>query len=162
MSKALLIQNIQPICSLIRTLDLTDTSGARKALNTHFPLESLEHIRTLCISGLNEGWLCTREAPNLKYGRVQKTSDALPIGVDSVYMPAQDTPCEGPGHEHPNGEVDLCFALKGEALFDNNKEGWTVYPPKSWHIPTVTKGDMVILYFLPNGAIRFGPPTSPG
>jgi hypothetical protein len=32
-----------------------------------------------------------------------------------------------------------------------------VYPPKSWHVPTVEHGVMDILYFLPGGAITFEP-----
>ena len=45
--------------------------------------------------------------------------------------------------------------LDGEPRFDGNPPGWTVYPPGSWHIPTVTSGKMAILYFLPEGAMRF-------
>ena len=63
----------------------------------------------------------------------------------------------GPGHEHPAGEFDLCFAVDAGARFDDRPEGWTVYPPGSWHVPTVTGGRMDILYFLPGGKIRFGP-----
>ena len=62
----------------------------------------------------------------------------------------------GPGHLHPDGEFDLCFPIAGSPLFDGNSPGWTVYPPGSWHVPTVTGGRMGILYFLPNGAIHFG------
>ena len=63
----------------------------------------------------------------------------------------------GPGHVHPNGEFDLSFALDGNPKFDGQAEGWLVLPPGSWHTPTVTDGRMGILYFLPNGAIEFGP-----
>jgi len=61
----------------------------------------------------------------------------------------------GPGHTHPKGEVEICFVLDGEPRFDGNPPGWTVYPPGSWHIPTVSGGKMAILYFLPEGAMRF-------
>ena len=65
----------------------------------------------------------------------------------------------GPGlaHTHPNGEIDLCFAMDGDPRFDGHPEGWVVYGPGSWHVPTVTGGTMAILYFLPSGAIAFGP-----
>ena len=63
----------------------------------------------------------------------------------------------GPGHTHPNGEIDLCFAVDGAPTFDGHPPGWTVYPPGSWHVPTVAGGVMDILYFLPGGAIRFEP-----
>ncbi|HJL17019.1 MAG TPA: DUF4863 family protein, partial [Sandaracinaceae bacterium LLY-WYZ-13_1] len=72
--------------------------------------------------------------------------------IDCVHM---DRP--GPGHTHPNGEIDLCFAVRGEPTFDGHPPGWTVYPPGSWHVPTVEGGVMDILYFLPGGAIRFEP-----
>ena len=58
---------------------------------------------------------------------------------------------------HPNGEVDLCFTVDGNPTFDGNAPGWTVYEPGSWHVPSVADGVMDILYFLPGGAIKFGP-----
>jgi hypothetical protein len=63
----------------------------------------------------------------------------------------------GPGHTHGNGEIDLCLAVGGTPRFDGHGPGWVVYPPGSWHEPTVTGGAMDILYFLPGGAIQFGP-----
>ena len=61
----------------------------------------------------------------------------------------------GPQHRHGNGEVDLCFTTRGDARFDGHAQGWVVYPPGSVHVPTVTQGEMLILYFLPGGAIEF-------
>ena len=85
--------------------------------------------------------------------RVFKASeDTHGLGVDAVHMSSP-----GPGHLHPSGEVDLCFALDGSPTFDGNPPGWTVYADGSWHVPTVTGGTMAILYFLPDGAIHFGP-----
>jgi Domain of unknown function (DUF4863) len=68
----------------------------------------------------------------------------------------------GAGHTHVNGEFDLCFAVSGGASFDGRPEGWVVYAPNTWHLPTVGGGAMDILYFLPGGGIRFGeqPPGS--
>ena len=64
-----------------------------------------------------------------------------------------------PAHEHPRGEFDLCIPIDGHPTFDHKPAGWVVYGPKSWHIPTVRNGRMAILYFLPSGQIRFGPPN---
>ena len=61
----------------------------------------------------------------------------------------------GPMHAHPNGEIDLCFALDGEPTFDGHPPGWVVFRPGSKHIPTVVGGPMLILYLLPGGAIEF-------
>jgi len=156
MSKEALKQAIQPICTLIQSLDLNQDS-AKTILNKHFPISELDEIRRLCEQGIKEGWLCPRGGANLHYGRVQKSTSTDILGIDSVDMDGSEAPCAGPGHEHPQGEIDLCFALSGTPDFDGNSEGWTVYPPKSWHIPTVSNGRMIILYFLPQGSIRFGP-----
>lgn len=156
MSKEALREAIQPICTLIQSLN-TQKDSIKEILEKHFPISELNEIRSLCEQGIEEGWLCPRGGDNLYYGRVQKSISQDILGVDSVDMNGTTTPCAGPGHEHPQGEIDLCFALSGTPNFDGHPEGWTVYPPKSWHIPTVTNGRMIILYFLPQGSIRFGP-----
>jgi 2-hydroxylaminobenzoate mutase len=159
MSKVGLQEAVQPICALIKTMDFA-TDEIKHVLDVHYPLSSLGQIRTLVLQGINEGWLCPRGEQSLKYGRLQKSTSLHALGIDTVDMNGSKNPCAGPGHEHPMGEIDLCFALEGDPKFDGQPEGWTVYPPKSWHIPTVTNGRMAILYFLPDGAIRFGPPHS--
>ena len=148
MSKESLQQALEPMMSMINGLDLTSAYTAQEKLNDSFPVTELQEIKDLCIQGLNAGWLCPRTAPNLQYGRLIKSQKNGDVGIDTVYMPGTKKKCEGPGHEHPQGEVDLCFTTAGNALFDGNQEGWTVYPPKSWHVPTVSEGDMIILYFL--------------
>ena len=63
-------------------------------------------------------------------------------------------------HRQCSPDGRLCFALTtvdGAPTFDGHPPGWTVYPPGSWHVPTVAGGVMDILYFLPGGAIRFEP-----
>jgi hypothetical protein len=156
MSIEVLKEAIQPICLLISTLDFTKDNIKEILVRKH-PLTSLARIRALVEQGIHEGWLCPRGDAHLTYGRLQKSTSADVLGVDTVDMNGTQSPCTGPGHEHPCGEIDLCFSLSGNPTFDGNSEGWTVYPPKSWHIPTVQNGRMAILYFLPNGAIRFGP-----
>ena len=130
-------------------------TASAASLQTEFPLDGplLKTVRRLVLDGLDAGWLTPREANGVRFGRVAKSRpESHNFTVDAVDM---DGP--GPGHTHPEGEFDLCFALTPDARFDGAPEGWVVYPPGSWHIPTVSNGRMVILYFLPDGAIRFEP-----
>jgi hypothetical protein len=152
-NKSQLLQSISPILDYIKDKEID--AKLAEGLKNSFPIESkyMQQIKLDCKSGIDEGWLCPRDGTNLSYGRLVKTSrDTNNFGIDTVDMKGQ-----GPGHLHPLGEIDLCFSLEGNPTFDGNTEGWTVYPPNTWHIPTVTNGRMVILYFLPDGAIKFGP-----
>lgn len=152
-----LIAALQPILDHLAELDPDDPDTVHE-LTDAFPLEGPELVlvRTLVELGLSEGWLCPKEANGVRFGRVAKAGKATHgFSIDAVDM---DAP--GPGHTHPQGEFDLCFALEGEPLFDGRPEGWTVYAPDTWHVPTVRGGRMAILYFLPDGAIRFEPRPS--
>ncbi len=114
--------------------------------------EQLTRLGSLVRQGVEEGWLAPREHGGIRFGRVRKAAGEEDLGVECVHMAAP-----GPGHTHPHGEIDLCFAVEGDPTFDGGPPGWCVYPPGSWHVPTVTGGTMDILYFLPGGAIRFEP-----
>ena len=152
-SDALMVA-LAPILRQLASCDPSQPDLAHQ-LDQQFPLdgEILTVVRKLLENGLSEGWLCPRGEPGMSYGRLSKVSpDSHGFSIDAVHM---NQP--GPGHHHPMGEIDLCFALSGTPRFDGRKPGWTCYPPGSWHIPTVTDGEMLILYFLPDGAIRFGP-----
>ena len=109
-------------------------------------------MAALCNRGVTEGWLCSREAGGIKFGRALPAGDATHrFSVDVVEM--QDV--VGPHHAHPNGEIDLIMPLDGSAEFDGKGAGWLVYPPGSAHHPTVAKGKALVLYLLPEGAIEF-------
>ena len=146
---------LEPVLTVVRGVDPADP-GALDQLNAALPLDSepLQSLQSLMRQGVAAGWLCERENGGLRFGRVTKATDerTAPLSIDAVHM---DAP--GPGHLHPAGEIDLCFAVSGDPTFDGNPPGWTVYPPGSWHVPTVAGGVMDILYFLPEGAIKFGP-----
>ena len=142
---------------VLRQLSNCDPSqpGLADQLNRELPPdgEQLAPVRELLRAGLSEGWLCPRGTPGMSFGRVSKaTPESHGFSIDAVHM---NQP--GPGHTHPKGESVLCFAISGNPRFDGREPGWTCYPPGSWHIPTVSDGEMVILYFLPDGAIRFEP-----
>ncbi len=151
MSKPLL-EALGPILDHLETVDMTSPTAAQD-LNTSLPIDSplLRQVRNLVVSGIEAGELTPRGEEGMRYGRLAKaTEDSRGFSIDAVHM---DRP--GPGHTHPNGEIDLCFDLSGSPLFDGEPPGWVVKKPGSWHIPTVSGGDMAILYFLPEGAIRF-------
>ena len=145
---------LKPIRTFIETLDPNDPKTAQKELSARFPFES-ETIQTVIkqfAKGCEEGWLCQKEAGGIHFSRVYKNQSENECAIDAVKMSGK-----GPGHTHPNGEFDLCLPVSGEPEFDGQKSPWVVYPPNSWHEPTVSSGSMNILYFLPNGSIKFGP-----
>ncbi|MGA2551257.1 MAG: DUF4863 family protein [Burkholderiaceae bacterium] len=111
-----------------------------------------KQLRADCLDGVAQGWLCTREAGGIRYGRVFKPEAGLSgFSVDVVDM----KDISGPHHSHPNGEIDLIMPIEGEALFDNRPAGWLVCPPGSAHRPTVSNGRALVLYLLPDGQIEF-------
>ncbi len=144
---------LAPLLDFCASLDLTNPAAARAALERKFPLDGpfLQSVRAALEAGVAAGALCQRGEAPVKWSRVFKSSaESRGFSADAVLMSAP-----GPRHRHPNGEVDLCFATAGTPAFDGNPPGWTVYPPDSAHIPTVTGGTMLILYLLPGGAIEF-------
>lgn len=98
------------------------------------------------------GAIGERENAGVRFSRVKKAESDDDFSIDFVHMSGP-----GPGHVHPKGELDLCFAVTGAPRFDGNAPGFTSYEAGTWHVPTVTGGAMDILYFLPAGAITFGP-----
>lgn len=123
-------------------------------LQSCFPVESptFRDLESMCKSGVNEGWLCTKEAAGIKYGRVLKPSPKTDqFSVDVVEMDN----IVGPFHVHPNGEIDMIMPISGDARFDGSPHGWKVYAPGSAHSPAVSGGKALVLYLLPEGAIEF-------
>lgn len=155
MSKAKLLSALEPIVLFLQEHPMGDAPAMQIKLEETFPWESpfMQTVAQLVRQGVAEGWLCERENAGIRFSRLHKAADESGFSIDAVHM---DRP--GPGHTHPRGEVDLCFPVAGTPQFDGRTPGWTVYPPGSWHIPTVTGGAMDILYFLPGGAIQFGEP----
>lgn len=123
-------------------------------LNTRYPAGSaaFRDIVEACKAGVAEGWMCSREAGGIRYGRVIKAGDETHgFSVDVVDM----DDVVGPHHRHPNGEIDLVMPLTEDAKFDGRGAGWMVYGPGSAHPPTVSGGRAYVLYLLPGGAIEF-------
>lgn len=118
-----------------------------------------EALKQACLDGVAEGWMCSREAEGIRFGRVFKASDDLHrFSVDVVDM----KDLAGPHHAHPNGEIDLIMPLEGDARFDGRPAGWCVYRPGTRHRPTVSGGRALVLYLLPEGRIDFNAPEAAG
>jgi hypothetical protein len=142
---------LEPVLEVLRAADPNDPDlVAMLEAKLPFDGEAMKKLGALVREGVAGGWLAERENAGIRFGRLRKAESEAALSIDCVHM---DKP--GPGHTHPNGEIDLCFAVSGEPTFDGRPPGWTVYPPGSWHVPTVAGGVMDILYFLPGGAIRF-------
>ena len=140
----------RPLAELLEGLDLSDPTTARAEVEASAPFtgELVARVRAAAESGAAAGWLLPRENAGVRFGRVAK--DLCGQSLDAVSMSGP-----GPRHRHPNGEIDLCFAQADQPRFDGHPEGWVVYGPDSTHVPTVRGGAMLILYFLPGGAIEF-------
>ncbi len=132
--------------------------GLAAYLNEHYGADSdwFDTVKSACEQAVGDGWMCDREAGGIRYGRVTKPrTSAGKFSVDVVSM----ADCKGPYHVHPEGEIDLVMPLEGDARFDGQGAGWTVYAPGSAHYPTVSGGAALVLYLLPEGRIEF---TRPG
>lgn len=146
------VAHLSTVTSAIAGLPLDATLEA--ALETQFPAhgEWFAKVSALCLKGVDEGWLCGREAGGIKFGRAVPAGDTLQgFSVDVVEM----NNIAGPHHLHPNGEIDLILPLDEKAEFDGKGAGWMVYSAGSAHSPTVANGKALVLYLLPGGAIEF-------
>ncbi|MCG3133317.1 MAG: hypothetical protein HMLKMBBP_00451 [Planctomycetes bacterium] len=144
---------VRPILDALNGADPSDRSLAGR-LAAEFPPGGAvwNGVRDACRAGLAEGWLCNRENGGIRFSRpVKPTPESHGWSVDAVDM----NDVAGPKHTHVNGEVNLCMAEGGDPKFCGHGEGWVVFPPMSTHVPRVEGGRMVILYFLPGGAIEF-------
>ena len=98
---------------------------------------------------------CAPEETPLRYGRLQKsTSPTSWVWTPQIWMEQKNlVPALVPSTL--SGEIDLCFSLSGKPdLTVMQKDG--LYTLQSL-IPTVSNGRMVILCFLPQGAIDLVP-----
>ena len=150
MTQEALLAALDPLAKALVGVSLADPAKARAEVEKRAPFAGplVQAVREAAEAGAKAGWLLPKQNGAIKFGRVTKALHGF--SVDAVRM---TTP--GPQHRHPNGEIDLCFTLGGDARFDGHPQGWVVFGPQSVHIPTVTQGEMLILYFLPGGAIEF-------
>lgn len=155
MSLDLFKQTMSDLVDDIQGKPLNSSLQAYLQQNYSVDSAAFKVIRQICESAIKEGWMCEREAGGIGYGRVLKPSDQRQgFSVDVVLM----NNIKGPHHRHPKGEIDMIMPLTTGAKFDGKGEGWCVYPENSTHHPTVTGGEAMILYLLPQGAIEFTKP----
>ena len=146
---------LEPISAFVPELDLSDAGPAEAALNERFPPGSDEigTIRSAAFAALAAGEIAERGEPGMKWGRLAKPEDTTGgSSIDVVYM----SDSSGPAHTHTKGEVCLCFGESESATFENRGDTWIVMPAGSRHEPTVRGGSMLILYWLPEGAVKWG------
>ncbi|MCR9243394.1 MAG: DUF4863 family protein [bacterium] len=140
---------LAPLAAALQGLDVDGADAAAQAeARAAFAGDLVTGIRAAAMAHVDSDWLLPKEAGGIRFGRVAK--DLHGFSIDAVLMSSP-----GPRHRHPNGEIDLCFTTSGDARFDGHPEGWVVYGQDTTHVPTVTDGEMLILYFLPGGAIEF-------
>ncbi|MEM7202833.1 MAG: DUF4863 family protein [Planctomycetota bacterium] len=146
-----LAEQVRPLAELLRELSIADPTAATAELARVAPCDGplVSGLRDVVFAGAKAGWLLPKEHGGIRFGRVAK--DLAGFSVDAVWL--GDAP--GPRHVHPNGEIDLLWTETGTPKFDGHDPGWAVYAPGSEHVPAVTGGSMLILYFLPGGAIEW-------
>ncbi len=147
-----LIAALVPLAEVVSKIDFGDERAPR-AVEAAFPFGSvaISALKDRLVQAHEAGLLAERGDWPVKWGRLAKPTPATyGLSIDAVVMTGP-----GPGHRHPNGEFSLAFALEGSPRFDGRAEGYVLEGPGSWHIPTVTDGKMLIVYFLPQGSIDF-------
>lgn len=145
-----LLALVEPLTASLTGLALTDPAAAKASLDAEHPVDSapIQAIRAAMATGVEEGWLVPREKGAVKFGRLAKEQNGFSL---DVVLSGGD----GPRHKHPKGEINLMFSWSGEPVFDGCDPGWAVFGPDSVHLPGVTGGQMLILYFLPDGAVEW-------
>lgn len=123
-------------------------------LNHRFPHDgdTFNAIETACHQAIQDGWMCVQGSAGRRFGRVIEPSEETGrLSVDVVDLEN----IVGPHHRHPAGEICMIMPVTGGARFDGMPRGWCVFEPGSDHRPTVTGGEALVLYMLPDGKIDF-------
>lgn len=159
-----LLEQLDPVLARVADLPLADCHDRDTAdrlaarLEQAMPAQSPDVLALgqSLRAGVRDGSLCDRGEPHARFCRVAKASPQThDLSVDLVSL-------EGSGlrHRHPRGEVTLAFMADPDqqgGRFDGFGPGWVVMPAGSIHTPTVTGPRMLLLYFLPAGAVDWNP-----
>ena len=149
--QALLLRELESLLPTLRHASPAAPRDAETHLSAHIPVSGphARRIEDLARAGVRDGWLVPKSGgPKVKFGRLAK--DLGGYSVDFVLMEGA-----GAGHTHTNGEINLGFAWSGTPRFDGRPPGWVVFAPGSHHVPTVTGGEMLLVYFVPGGAVAW-------
>ena len=123
-------------------------------LNRRFAPESeaFQAIAAACHEAIRDGWMCSQGSEGRRFGRViEPGPESRSLSLDVVQL--EDI--VGPHHSHPKGEICLTMPVTPAAKLDGEGAGWCVHEPGSAHHPTVTGGEALVLYLLPDGEIVF-------
>jgi len=147
---------LKPVTDLIAE-GTVDAALAEK-LNRRFPPggETFDAIERACHEAIADGWMCANgEKGGPRWGRViEPCEETGGLSVDVVDL----TDLVGSQHSHPGGEICMVMPITPGAQFDGTDRGWCVFEPATAHHPTVTNGQALILYMLPDGKIEFAEP----
>ncbi len=148
-----MLETFRPLIQAAHELDPSDSAAAERELNQRFDpaSEQAQALNEALIQLYRAGKIANRGEPPVRFGRVAKPGpDSNDHSIDVVVMSGA-----GPRHRHPAGEIDYCVTLGGSPQFDGRPPGWVVYSPDSVHTPTVSGGEMLIVYLLPRGEMEF-------
>ncbi len=159
-----LLELLDPVLARVAALDPTEQPHALEAALEHeFPHagERVQAIGREIAAGIAAGWLCDRGDASARFSRLAKPSPtSRGLSIDVVSMLGA-----GVEHTHPKGEVTLGFASNpaesDSCQFEARSPAWVVLPPGSRHIPRVDGARMNLIYFLPDGAAEWHPPSRP-
>ena len=129
-------------------------SALADELSRRFPGdgELFGRIESACHQAIADGWMCAEGGAGRRFGRIIEPGDATGgLSVDVVDLEN----IVGPHHRHPTGEICMIMPITDGARFDGRPRGWCVFEPGSDHRPTVTDGEALVLYMLPEGRIEF-------
>ena len=143
---------LKPVTDLI-SVNAVDSALAEE-LNRRFPPggPTFDAIETACHEAIAAGWMCTQGGEGRRFGRIVEPCAATGgLSVDVVDL----VDIAGPHHRHPTGEICMVMPVTRDARFDGVAHGWCVFEPGSEHRPTVTNGEAIVLYMLPEGRIEF-------
>ena len=143
---------LRPVTDFVSSQSVDSSLAAN--LNHRFPQdgETFKAIEAACHEAIAAGWMCTQGARGRRFGRVIEASEETgSLSVDVVDLEN----IVGPHHRHPTGEICMIMPVDSSARFDGMERGWCVFEPGSDHRPTVTGGEALVLYMLPDGRIEF-------
>ena len=143
---------IRPVTDFVSS-QAVDPTLAEK-LNRQFPHDgkTFNAIEAACHQAISDGWMCAQGAAGRRFGRVIESGEETGrLSVDVVDLEN----IVGPHHRHPTGEICMIMPVTRGALFDGMARGWCIFEPGSDHRPTVTNGEAIVLYMLPEGKIEF-------
>jgi hypothetical protein len=151
--------NVDSFRALLKPVtDFVSNRSANPALavelDRRFPHdgEAFKAIEAACHEAISAGWMCAQGTRGRRFGRVIEASEETGgLSVDVVDLEN----IVGPHHRHPTGEICMIMPVTGGARFDGMGRGWCVFEPGSEHRPTVTDGEALVLYMLPDGKIEF-------